>query len=49
VALVVGPKELEAGTVTLRPLRSDAAQRTVPRTAIVEELRAFLRALAEAD
>ena len=42
VALVVGPQELEAGTVGLRPLRSDATQRSVPRAAIVEELVAFL-------
>ena len=42
VALVVGPQELAAGTVSLRPLRSDAEQRSVPRAAIVEELRAFL-------
>jgi hypothetical protein len=39
---VVGDRELEAGTVTLRPLRSDVEQRNVPRDAIVEELRAFL-------
>ena len=42
VALVVGPQELEAGTVGLRPLRRDAGQRSVPRAAIVEELKAFL-------
>jgi histidyl-tRNA synthetase len=42
VALVVGPQEVEAGTVGLRPLRSDAGQRSVPRAAIVEELKAFL-------
>jgi histidyl-tRNA synthetase len=42
VALVVGPQEVEAGTVGLRPLRSDAAQRSVPRAAIVEALEAFL-------
>ena len=42
VALVVGPQEVEAGTVGLRPLRSDAEQRSVPRAAIVEELKAFL-------
>jgi histidyl-tRNA synthetase len=46
VALVVGERELEAGTVTLRPLRSEAEQRSLPRAAIVGELRAFL--LAEA-
>jgi histidyl-tRNA synthetase len=42
VALVVGPQELVAGTVGLRPLRNDAEQRSVPRAAIVEELKAFL-------
>ncbi len=43
-ALVVGPQELEGGTVGLRPLRSDAVQRSVPRAAIVDELKAFLLA-----
>jgi histidyl-tRNA synthetase len=42
VALVIGPKELEAGTVGLRPLRNDEEQRTVPRAAIVDELKAFV-------
>jgi histidyl-tRNA synthetase len=43
VALVVGPKELEAGTVGLRPLRLEGVeQRSVPRAGIVAELRAFL-------
>ena len=41
VALVVGPQELDEGTVGLRPLRSDEAQRSVPRAAIVETLTAF--------
>jgi histidyl-tRNA synthetase len=41
VALVVGPQELAEGTVGLRPLRSDEAQRSVPRAAIVETLTAF--------
>ncbi|HWD54341.1 MAG TPA: histidine--tRNA ligase [Acidimicrobiales bacterium] len=44
VALVVGPKELEAGTVGLRPLRSDDEQRTVPRADIVTALMAYLSA-----
>ena len=39
VALVVGPQELEAGVVGLRPLRSDEAQRDVPREAVVGEVR----------
>ena len=42
VALVVGPKELEAGVVGLRPLRSDEEQRSVPRAAIVDEVKAFV-------
>jgi histidyl-tRNA synthetase len=42
VALIVGPKELEAGVVVLRPLRSDEEQRPVPRAAIVDELKAFV-------
>ncbi len=42
VALVVGPKELEEGVVGLRPLRSEEQQRTVPRAAIVDELKAYL-------
>ncbi len=44
VALVVGPQEVEAGTVGPAPLRSEAEQRSVPRAAIVEELEAFLAA-----
>ncbi len=39
VALVVGPQELEAGVVGLRPLRSEEAQRDVPREAVVGEVR----------
>ena len=36
VALVVGPEEVEAGTVGLRALRlADVAQRSVPRADIV--------------
>jgi histidyl-tRNA synthetase len=42
VALVIGPKELEAGMVGLRALRNDEEQRTVPRAAIVDELKAFV-------
>jgi histidyl-tRNA synthetase len=44
VALVVGPHELEAGTIGLRPLRVAEEQRSVPRAAIVDELKAFLAA-----
>ena len=42
VALIVGPEELAAGTVGLRPLRGDEDQRTVPRADIVDELEAFV-------
>jgi histidyl-tRNA synthetase len=43
VALVIGPKELEAGMVSLRPLRlTQTEQRSIPRAGIVAELRAFL-------
>jgi len=42
VALIVGPKELEAGVVVLRPLRSDEEQHPVPRAAIVDEVKAFV-------
>ena len=38
VALVIGAEEVANGTVGLRPLRTDAAQRTVARSAIVAEL-----------
>jgi histidyl-tRNA synthetase len=44
VALVIGPQELAAGTVGLRPLRTDEEQRAVPRAAIVDELLAYLAA-----
>jgi histidyl-tRNA synthetase len=42
VALVIGDRELAAGTVTLRQLRNEEEQRTVPRGEIVSELRALL-------
>ncbi len=49
VALVVGPKELEDGVVGLRPLRSAEQQRTVPRAAIVDELKAYLAGWGGSD
>jgi histidyl-tRNA synthetase len=49
VALVVGPKELEAGVVGLRPLRRDEVQRNVPRAAIVDEVTAFVGRVAGGD
>jgi histidyl-tRNA synthetase len=42
VALVIGPQELAAGTVGLRPLRVEAEQRTVARADLVDELRGLL-------
>ncbi|MCB1775591.1 MAG: histidine--tRNA ligase, partial [Gammaproteobacteria bacterium] len=38
-ALVIGDSELEAGTVVLKPLRSDEAQQAVGREALIEALR----------
>jgi histidyl-tRNA synthetase len=35
VALIVGPDEVAAGTVSLRPLRGSGDQRIVPRAEIV--------------
>ncbi|MGQ0657779.1 MAG: histidine--tRNA ligase [Chromatiales bacterium] len=37
--ILIGPDELEQGTVTLRPLRGDGEQRTLPRDAAVEWLK----------
>jgi histidyl-tRNA synthetase len=42
VALIVGPKEVEAEVVMLRPLRSDEEQHPVPRAAIVDQVKAFV-------
>jgi histidyl-tRNA synthetase len=42
VALLIGGQELAAGTVILRPLRTEEDQRTVGRADIVAELRAQL-------
>ena len=36
VALIVGPDEMAAGTVSLRPLRGTGDQRTVPRSPVVD-------------
>ena len=38
VAVIVGPDELETGTVSLRPLRGAGTQRTVPRSEAAEEV-----------
>jgi histidyl-tRNA synthetase len=42
VALVIGQRELADGTVSFRPLRTEAEQRIVPRSDVVAELRAEL-------
>jgi histidyl-tRNA synthetase len=42
VALVIGPKELAEGTVSLKQLRNEEEQRTVGRADIVAELGALL-------
>jgi histidyl-tRNA synthetase len=42
VALMIGPKELAEGTVTLRPLRNEEDQRTVARADILAELGALV-------
>ena len=39
MALIVGPDEVAAGTVSLRPLRGSGEQRTVPRSEVVEAVR----------
>ncbi len=41
VALIVGPAERADGTVTIRPLRADGEQRTVPVDQLVETVRAM--------
>ena len=40
VALLVGPDEAAAGTVLLKPLRSDGEQRLVPLAEVIEAVRA---------
>ena len=47
VAVIVGPDELAAGVVTLRALRADEQQadrrqEAVPRTGLVDAVRAWL-------
>jgi histidyl-tRNA synthetase len=43
VAVLIGDKELAEGIVTLRPLRNEEGQRSVPRGDIVAELGALVR------
>jgi histidyl-tRNA synthetase len=40
LALIVGPEELAGDVVTVRPLRGEGPQETVPRTSVVEWVRA---------
>jgi histidyl-tRNA synthetase len=47
VALVIGAKELAEGTVSLRQLRNEEEQRTVPRADIVAELGAVVSSSTE--
>ncbi len=42
LAVIVGPDEVEAGTVTVRPLRTDRTQESVPRSDLLEHLRSHL-------
>jgi len=44
VAIIVGPEELAAGTILLRPLRGDGEQRTVPAGDVVEAVQGATRA-----
>ncbi len=44
LALLIGPDELAAGTVTLRPLRTAGNQATLPRVALVPEITKHLEA-----
>jgi histidyl-tRNA synthetase len=42
VAVIVGPDELAGGVVTLRALRGEGRQETVPRAGLVEAVRGWL-------
>jgi histidyl-tRNA synthetase len=39
VAVIVGPDEVAGATVSLRPLRGDGDQRSVPMAEVVEAVR----------
>ena len=41
-ALIIGSDELDAGTVTVRPLREDLPQRSIDRDRLIDELRALI-------
>ncbi|NCY16260.1 MAG: hypothetical protein EBX39_05725 [Actinobacteria bacterium] len=47
LAIIVGTDELEAGVVTVRPLREDRPQSTVARDRLVDEVRSVLSATAQ--
>ena len=49
LALIVGPDEHAAGTVTLRPLRGDGEQRTVPSSEVAAAVLAVLDQSATAE
>lgn len=42
LAVIIGSDELEAGTVTIRPLREDRPQHAIDRTRLIDELRSML-------
>jgi histidyl-tRNA synthetase len=44
VAVIVGPDEVAAGAATLRALRDERPQETVPRTELIETVRKWLPA-----
>jgi Anticodon binding domain len=46
VALIVGPDEVAAGTISLRPLRGVGEQRSVPLDAVVEAVQSAGTAFA---
>ena len=47
VAIIVGSNEIEAGVVTLRPLRGEDIQRQVPRTDLISEVTKALEVAAK--
>jgi histidyl-tRNA synthetase len=47
LALIVGEREVEQATVTVRPLRSDGPQETVPRSEVVARVMARTRGTSE--
>jgi histidyl-tRNA synthetase len=43
-AIIVGPDELDAGTVLLRPMHGDGEQVAITRSELVDHLHPLLRA-----